>query len=173
MHGLGAAEASATALELVRTRHGSPGAALEQAHPFMRILRDAADAVVKVDARAGSVIFAGAGNIVGRILTATEDKALVSRAGMLGEQTHVLDDAAQAWPERSVIVFHSDGLRNSWDLSAVRGILQCDPAVIAGWLLRDYARSYDAVTVVVLKARLNEQRRSFPVTREKLAPTSD
>jgi len=48
-------------------------------------------------------------------------------------------------------VLHSDGLRSQWSLSDVDGLLQCDPAVIAGWLLRDYTCGADDVSVVVLK----------------------
>ena len=49
------------------------------------------------------------------------------------------------------MVMHSDGLATRWNLKDVGGLLQADPAVIAGWLLRDHTRGHDDVTVVVLK----------------------
>ena len=55
------------------------------------------------------------------------------------------------------MVLHSDGLITRWSLKHVGGLLQCDPAVVAGWLLRDYTRGHDDVTVVALYAELDTQ----------------
>jgi len=150
-HGLQGADASATVLEAVGEEHGSPGAALGRAHPYMKFPRDAAVAVAEIDARSRTVVFAGAGNITGRIISSTVDNPLISQPGTLGAQAHELRDITHAWPERSIVVLHSDGLQSQWSLSDVMGLLQCDPAVIAGWLIRDYTRGGDDVSVVVLK----------------------
>ena len=149
--GLQGADASATALEAVGKEHDSPGAALARAHPYMKFSRDAAVAVAEVDARSRTVVFAGAGNIMGRIISSTVDNALVSQPGTLGDQAYGLRDIKHAWPEHSIVVLHSDGLQSQWSLGDALGLLQCDPAVIAGWLIRDYARAGDDVSVVVLK----------------------
>jgi anti-sigma regulatory factor (Ser/Thr protein kinase)/type III secretion system FlhB-like substrate exporter len=150
-HGLEAADASATELEAVGKQHGSPSAALGHARSYMRLPRDAAVAAAEVNARAGTVVFAGAGNIAGRIISAAKQKDLVSQPGTLGAQARALHEISYSWPDHSIVVLHSDGLSSDWNLSNVAGLLQCDPAVIAGWLLRDYTRGADDVSVVVLK----------------------
>ena len=150
-HGLEAADASATAVETVGIDHGSPSAALGHAHAYMKFPRDAAVAVAEMDAKAGTVVFAGAGDIAGRIVSSSDEKFLISQSGTLGAQTGDLRDISYSWPEHSIVVLHSDGLRNHWNLSGLPGLIQCDPAVIAGWLLRDYTRGTNDVSVVVLK----------------------
>ncbi len=148
--GLQGADASATVLEAVGEEHGSPGVALGRAHSYMKYPRDAAVAVAEVDARSRTVVFAGAGNISGRIVSSAVDISLISQRGTLGAQVRELRDIQHAWPERSIVVLHSDGL-SQWRLGADIALLQCDPAVIAGWLIRDYARGGDDVSIVVLK----------------------
>ena len=66
-------------------------------------------------------------------------------------QIRKLQDVTTPWPDHSLVVLHSDGLITRWNLKDVGGLLQCDPVVVVGWLLRDYTRGHDDVTVVVLK----------------------
>lgn len=150
-HGPVAAEAADEALKVFATTRGSPATILERAHPLMRGTRGAAVTIVDLDPVAGRLVYAGAGNISGRIVSGVEDRSLMSQHGTLGVQIRKLQDVTTAWPEHSLVVLHSDGLITRWNLQDVGGLLQCDPAVIAGWLLRDYTRGHDDVTVVVLK----------------------
>ena len=150
-HGPFAADAAAQALKVFATATGSPSAILERAHPTMRSTRGAAVSIAEVDAQAGTVVYAGAGNVSGRMISGIDDRSLMSQHGTLGVQIRKLQDASYAWPDHSIIVMHSDGLISRWSLKDVGGLLQCDPAVIAGWLIRDFTRGHDDVTVVVLK----------------------
>ena len=150
-HGPDAAVAAAEALKAFATARGSPAAMLERAHPLMRGTRGAAVAVAALDASAGGIVYAGAGNISGRMISGIEDRSLMSQLGTLGVQIRRLQDVNYAWPDHSIVVMHSDGLLTRWNLKDVGGLLQCDPAVIAGWLVREATRGHDDVTVVVLK----------------------
>jgi anti-sigma regulatory factor (Ser/Thr protein kinase) len=151
-HGSEAAAAAEVALSAFVDRGpGSPSAALEHIHPLMRQTRGAAVAISALDLRANTVVTAGAGNICGRILSGLSDRSLLSQHGTLGLQIRTLRDATYAWPEHSLVVMHSDGLKTRWDLAGVGGLLRCDPAVVAAWLVRDHARGADDVTVVVVK----------------------
>ena len=150
-HGPVAAEAAAEAVKAFGTLRGSPAAVLERAHPALRSTRGAAVSLVELDAQAGTLVYAGAGNISGRVISGIEDRSLMSQHGTLGVQIRKLQDVTTAWPDHSIVVLHSDGLATRWNLKDVGGLLQCDPAVIAGWLLRDHTRGRDDVTVVVLK----------------------
>jgi hypothetical protein len=85
------------------------------------------------------------------VISGVEDRSLMSQHGTLGVQVRRLQDVSYVWPDHSIVVLHSDGLNTRWNLKEVGGLLQCDPAVIAGWLVRDHTRGHDDVTVVVLK----------------------
>ena len=150
-HGPVAAEAADAAIKGFAKVTGSPAAMLERLHPLLRSTRGAAVAIAAVDAKSGTVTYAGAGNITGRMISGVEDRALMSQHGTLGVQVRKLQDISYVWPDHALVVMHSDGLATRWNLKEVGGLLQCDPAVIAGWLLRDHTRGHDDVTVVVLK----------------------
>ena len=150
-HGPVAAEAAAEALKAFGALRGSPAMVLERAHPSLRSTRGAAVSLIELDANAGTLVYAGAGNISGRMISGVEDRTLMSQHGTLGVQIRKLQDVSYPWPDHSIVVLHSDGLATRWNLKDVGGLLQCDPAVIAGWLLRDFTRGNDDVTIVVLK----------------------
>ena len=150
-HGPVAAEAATEALKAFANATGTPSAILERAHLLMRSTRGAAVSIAEVDAKAGTIVYAGAGNISGRMISGIEDRSLMSQHGTLGVQIRRLQDVSYPWPDHSILVMHSDGLLTRWHLKDVGGLLQCDPAVIAGWLIREFTRGHDDVTVVVLR----------------------
>lgn len=150
-HGPVAAEAAEAAVQGFAKGGTSPTAILERLHPLLRPTRGAAVAVAAIDAQAGSVTYAGAGNISGRMISGIEERSLMSQHGTLGVQVRRLQDIVYPWPEHALVVMHSDGLATRWNLKDVGGLFNCDPAVIAGWLLREHTRGHDDVVVVVLK----------------------
>ena len=150
-HGPVAAEAADEAVRGFAKATGSPAAMLERLHPALRATRGAAVAIAALDANAGTISYAGAGNIAGRTISGVEDRSLMSQHGTLGVQIRKLQDIVYPWPDHAIVVMHSDGLATRWNLKELGGLLQADPAVIAGWLLRDHTRGHDDVTVVVLK----------------------
>jgi len=80
-----------------------------------------------------------------------DDRSLMSQNGTLGVQIQKIQDVAHAWPMHALIILHSDGLTSRWKLDEAPGLIQCDPAVVAGWLIREHTRGWDDVTVVVVK----------------------
>ena len=152
-HGPVAAEAANAALKVFETMAaGSPSQVLERAHVALRSTRGAAVAVAELDVVAGTVVFSGAGNIAGRLISGVEDHALLSQHGTVGLQIRRLQDVQYAWPAHAILVLHSDGIVSRWNLGDAVGLLQCDPAVIAGWIIRDHCRGRDDATVVVVRA---------------------
>jgi len=150
-HGPLAAEAASVAIATFAASTGSPAQVLEQAHAQMRSTRGAAMAVARLDATAGTLDFAGAGNIAGRVISGIADRSLMSQNGTLGLQIRRIQDLALEWPRHALVILHSDGLTSRWKLDEAPGLIQCDPAVIAGWLIREHTRGQDDVTVVVVK----------------------
>lgn len=151
-HGPHAAEASAMAVaQFEATPFAAPATWLQEAHAPMRSTRGAAVSSARFDADAQTITFCGVGNISTRVITGAQDRTLLSQHGTLGLQIRRLQDMVYPWPDHALVVMHSDGIVTRWNLDAVPGLLQCSPAVIAGWLIRDHLRGRDDATVVVLQ----------------------
>lgn len=157
-HGADAAAASDRFVELLgRASDGmlaSPAAFLGDAHERMRATRGAAAAAVALEAGedgGSSLRFAGAGNIVGRLISGVGDRTLLSQHGTLGVQVRRLQDVVYDWPPHAVLVLHSDGIVSRWTLEDTPGLIQAAPAVIAAWVLRDQLRGRDDACVVVVR----------------------
>lgn len=152
-HGPEAAEASSLALTLFQRSPAtaSPAALLEDAHATMRSTRGAAVAIVSMSAEPGTLTMAGAGNIIGRLISGIGDRSLLTQPGTLGVQIRRLQDTVHDWPEHAILVLHSDGIVSRWNLQDVPGLLQCDPIVTAAWIIRDHVRGHDDATVVVVR----------------------
>lgn len=154
-HGPDAAEASQAALQVLAGLAGiaAPGEVLDKVHARLRSTRGAAVALARFNAAAGTLVFSGAGNIAGRLLSGIEDRTLLSQHGTAGLQIRRVQEQHYPWPAHGMLVLHSDGLKTRWDLKSVPGILQRHPAVIAAWLWREHQRGRDDASVMVLKMR--------------------
>lgn len=153
-HGVDAAEASDKLMTLLaRAEPGhlaSPAAFLERSHDALRSTRGAASAALSL-VPGGPLLFAGAGNISGRLISGVSDRTLLSQHGTLGVQIRRLQDVVYDWAPHAILVLFSDGIVSRWTLEETPGLLQADPAVIAGWILRDHLRGRDDATVVVVR----------------------
>src|SRR5690606_24071506 len=122
-HGPVAAEASTTAITLFDRMPGrAPAEVLEEAHQAMRSTRGAAVATVTLDAATGSLVFCGAGNIAGRLISGHGDHSLMSQHGTLGLQIRRLQEVRHDWPPHAIVVLHSDGLQTRWQLTEAPGL---------------------------------------------------
>ena len=130
----------------------APSEVLARAHAQMRATRGAAAAVAHLDADARAVVFCGAGNIAARLTSGLGDRSFLCQHGTLGLQVGPLRDVAMPWPDHALFVMHSDGIGARWSLRKTPGLLQCDPAIIAGWLIRDHIGGRDDATVIVVRA---------------------
>jgi hypothetical protein len=152
-HGPTAEKAALEALAVFDTSQAGPSQTLARAHERLRSTRGAAVAMALLDTQGGQIVFAGAGNIVGRVISGVEDRSMLSQHGTVGFQMRTLQDIPYAWPEHAVVVLHSDGLISRWTLQDAPGVLQCDAIVIAAWLLLHHCRGRDDATVVVIRRR--------------------
>lgn len=151
-HGPMAEEASLAALDVFdRERSATPTQVLERAHQQLRSTRGAAVAVAELDAERGELLFSGAGNIAGRVVSGVDERSLLSQHGTVGLQVRSLHDMRYAWPAHALLVLHSDGITTRWSFAQAEGLLQCDPVVIAAWLIRGHCRGRDDATVVVVR----------------------
>lgn len=153
-HGPQAAEAADAAVAQLADRpDGPPSRILERMHQSMRATRGAAVALVEADAGAGTLLYAGVGNIAGRVISGVGDRTLMSQHGTVGMQIRKLQDVPYEWPPHAVVVLHSDGFTTRWNLGDAADVLQHHPALVAAWIARDQVRGRDDATLVVLKRR--------------------
>jgi anti-sigma regulatory factor (Ser/Thr protein kinase) len=151
-HGPFAAEAAdRAAQEFDASAFDALGAFVERAHRALSGSRGAAMAAAHV-ARNAVVHYAGVGNIAGSVVTSSQSRGLFSQNGTVGLQMRKAQQLEYDWPERALLIMHSDGVSNRWSLGAYEGLIARHPAVVAGVLLRDFGRGRDDATVVVVRS---------------------
>jgi anti-sigma regulatory factor (Ser/Thr protein kinase) len=157
-HGFLAAEAAREAEKVLRTtKEESPTEVLREVHDSLKKTRGAAAAVARIETNQGLVRFAGVGNISASVATPGHKRGLASHNGTLGQSMHRVQEFTCPWAPTSILVMHSDGLANRWDLDQYPGIWNKHPSVIAAILHRDFSRNRDDVTVLVAKALQKHQ----------------
>ena len=157
-HGPEAETAAQACVALFDAPFDAPSGTLARAHAGMRTTRGAAAAVAQLDLDARTVTFCGAGNIAARLTSGVEDRSFLCQHGTLGLQIGHLHDVSVAWPDHALFVMHSDGVATRWDLRRTPGLLQCDPSIIAAWLLREHIGGRDDASVVVVRADAGVRR---------------
>jgi anti-sigma regulatory factor (Ser/Thr protein kinase) len=151
-HGPLAAEAADRAAEVFDAEaFEPPGRFVERAHRARVATRGAAMAAAHV-ARNAVVRYAGVGNIAGTVVTSSQSRGLFSQNGTVGLQMRAPRQLDYEWPDRALLIMHSDGVSNRWSLGAYEGLIARHPAVVAAVLLRDFGRGRDDATVVVVRS---------------------
>jgi anti-sigma regulatory factor (Ser/Thr protein kinase) len=156
-HGPLAREAALSALSVFRTASPDtkPSAVVEDCHAALRATRGAAIALADVDAAAGSLRYAGVGNIATALFDGhgRSIQSAVSMNGTVGLGSVRAREFTYPWPADGILVMASDGISTRWSLAEHPGLAARDPAIIAAVLFRDHARGRDDATVVVVKGR--------------------
>jgi anti-sigma regulatory factor (Ser/Thr protein kinase) len=127
----------------------SPATLLEAVHRGIRHTRGAAVAVAEIDREAGSVRFAGVGNVAAWIDGHERRQGMVSHPGIVGAQARSIREQVYDLPDDGLVVLHSDGLTDKWDLADAPGLRFRSAGVIAASVLRDAGVRHDDASVVV------------------------
>lgn len=130
-----------------------PADFLRRAHDAMRGTRGAVAAACVINPAAGQLSFAGVGNIAGVVASGADKQALVSNPGTLGTQLLVPNIRVRQyrWPPGATLFMSSDGIRTGFNQSTYPGLLGHDPAVVAAAMHRDFTRSTDDATILVVR----------------------
>jgi hypothetical protein len=159
-HGPDASIAAQAAVDALRRYPDEPPTrVLDVAHGKLRATRGAAVAVMRHDLVAGTLAYAGIGNIAAVVLDGPDRKAMVSHNGILGHGVPRTHEFAYAWPRGALVVAHTDGLQSQWSLAEHSGIFGHHPSIIAALLVRDYSRGRDDVTVLAVRAPRSREER--------------
>ena len=155
-HGHKAAEASATAVAAFRRHADQPvERILEAVHRALRSTRGAAVAIARGSPEGPAVRYCGIGNIAGAVLGSLSIRKMVSLPGTAGHEARSIRTFDYPWPEGSLLVMHSDGITGRWDLARYPGLAERHPSLVAGVLLRDFARGRDDATAVVVRREVS------------------
>jgi anti-sigma regulatory factor (Ser/Thr protein kinase) len=151
-HGPQAALTTAVAMRYFeRCTHTSPVDIMTGLHQAMRPTRGAVAAVAALHPETSTLRYAGVGNIAGVMMGADGTRRhLMSFDGTLGYQVRVIRDAVHDWTSGSWFAMFSDGVSPRLDASAYPGLSQHDPALAASVLYRDFHRTNDDATILVV-----------------------
>lgn len=153
-HGPDAAEAARAAIAVfMEDPLREPRDQLREVHAGLRNTRGAAVMMLDADAAAGSVRSAGAGNVVGRLVSGTSDRSILSQHGTAGVTIRRPEEVSTPWPPHALLLVCSDGLETRWKPETLTPVLGRDPALAAALLLRDHCRGRDDATVAVLRRK--------------------
>lgn len=151
-HGSDAHEAAELAVRIFSEHaSASPAAILERLHDALRPTRGAAGAVLELDKRERVARFAGVGNISAAVVSDGTSRSMVSNHGILGHLIRHTQEFHYPWPERALVILHSDGIGTHWDLGRYPGLERRHPMLVAGAIYRDFHRKRDDATVLALR----------------------
>ncbi len=149
-HGILAADAAKVGIEIFNKHPGtSPGTALERMHAAMKSTRGAAAAIVQTNPDAGTLDFAGIGNISCILMREGKSQNLVSHNGTLGHQLRRVQQFSYPYKRRDLLLMHSDGLTTQPKLGIPASLLSQPPNVIAPFLFSEQLRGRDDATILV------------------------
>lgn len=148
--------AAAASHEAVRGFHGAPAVppaqVVEALHRTLGHTRGAALAVAELDPEAGVIRYAGLGNISGTVLPLEGSRrGLVSMPGIAGHQRRQIREYDYPFTPGAILVMHTDGLVDRWNLTDYPGLITRTPEVIAATLLRDAGTRRDDAGVLVAR----------------------
>lgn len=152
-HGALAAAASQAAVAAFQDAPvGGPADVLGHVHRAVAHSRGAVAAVVEF-ATAGRVTCASVGNISGWVVGPDERHGIPAQPGIVGDrQRRTIREYEYPLDADSVVVLHTDGVTDRWDLSEYPGLLRRGPLVVAATLLRDAAVRRDDAGILVARA---------------------
>jgi anti-sigma regulatory factor (Ser/Thr protein kinase) len=135
------------------TPAGPPAVVVEALHRKLSHTRGAAVAVAELDHGAGTVRYAGLGNIAGTVLNPDGSRrGMVSLPGIAGHQRRQIREYDYPLPAAGIVLMHSDGIVDRWKATDYPGLLSHSPQVIAATVLRDAGTRRDDAGVLVARA---------------------
>lgn len=153
-HGLGAHEA---AMQAVHTFHLNKQKTLpeifKKIHEALKSTRGVALALAEIDMEKQLLNFIGIGNINSAIISLNRQQTLISLNGIVGYQVHKYQIFTYDFSYDSILIMHSDGIKNNWQISDYPGLQYKSPHLIASVLYRDYCRGNDDSIILTAKAQ--------------------
>jgi anti-sigma regulatory factor (Ser/Thr protein kinase) len=153
-HGPLASAATDAALDAFRKAPaGPPSTVVQHLHRAMSHTRGAALAVAEPDPAAGVLRYSGLGNISAAVIDADgQRRGMVSLPGIAGHQRPPVREYEYPFHPGALLVMHSDGVVDRWQLADYPGLVDRSPLVVAATVLRDAGTRRDDACVLVARA---------------------
>jgi negative regulator of sigma-B (phosphoserine phosphatase) len=119
-------------------------------HACLRGTRGAVAAICRLDIKTGKLIYVGVGNITVRVL-GPRNSRFVSRDGIVGYRMSTLKEQSLKLFAGDVLVMHSDGIKEHFELSKSPAILTGTAKSIAVELLNQFGKSNDDASCIALR----------------------
>jgi len=114
--------------------------------------RGSVAAIAELDTDSQIVRYAGIGNIAGAVVGESERRAMVSLPGILGHQRRDIREFTYPLAAGSLVILHSDGLTDRWNIANYPGLVSHSPVLLAATLMRDAGKRRDDACVLVARA---------------------
>jgi anti-sigma regulatory factor (Ser/Thr protein kinase) len=132
---------------------GGPAAVLRHINGHLRHTRGAVAGVAEIDRDKGIVRYAGIGNVSATIVDGQQRRLMVCLPGIVGQLPGDSGRAVREFdyplPAGAMVVLHSDGLTERWDMASYPGLAAHSAVVVAATLLRDAGKRRDDASVLV------------------------
>lgn len=151
-HGPAASQAAQKAKEVFnKSTIKSPAALIEEIHNALKGTRGAAISITKIEPRNKQITYAGIGNLSALIISPDRHRSLVSHYGIVGYSIRKIQELNDYFERNDLLVLHSDGISNRWDLDSYPNLVEHHPKIIAGTLYRDFHHDQDDSTIIIFK----------------------
>lgn len=152
-HGEAASEAATACLEaFLEVTELEPSAQLREIHRAVRRTRGAVMYIMQFNPEERQINYCGVGNISAKIISAGgKSKGCHSYNGIVGHSIPGTMHSYQIeWERNDLLIMHSDGLNNRWDIQKYPGILKHNRLLLAAALYKDNCRGTDDALVTVI-----------------------
>jgi anti-sigma regulatory factor (Ser/Thr protein kinase) len=153
-HGPDAALSSQKAVETFqKLRAKSPSEFIAAIDESLKGTRGAALAVAEINLKEKHIRFAGIGNINAVLASSNKHHSMVSLPGIAGQYRRNIQEFVYPWENlvNPLLIMHSDGLEQRWNLEDYPGLAPMPLSLIAGFLFAKHTRGYDDVAVLVAR----------------------
>ena len=152
-HGPLAARASEAAAAAFRAAPAArPATVLDHIHRAVSHTRGAVAAVIELDRATQVLSCASVGNIGGWVVGHDGRRGITAQPGFVGDrQRRTIREYDYPLSDDAVVILHTDGLTDRWNLGDHPGLLLRGPLIIAAALLRDAGLRRDDAGVLVAR----------------------
>ncbi|MBA4150894.1 MAG: SpoIIE family protein phosphatase [Verrucomicrobia bacterium] len=150
-HGIRAAEAANEAVQIFLQRDLTATEMMNALHVALKSTVGAVVGLVEITLPGRVFSFTGVGNLEGKVINGNEKRSLLSHNGTVGHAMRTVRQWAYTWSQNSLLILHSDGISNKWDLENYPGLSSRHPSIIAGVIYRDFRRERDDASIIVMR----------------------
>lgn len=151
-HGPNAAIAAVTAKNYIEANSEAPLTEILQGmHEVLKSTQGAVACLCRIDLKSGQLTMAGIGNITCRIFRGLDSERLLSREGILGYMVSSPREHSYRLDNSDLLLMHSDGVREHFELFEYPGILKGNAAAVAERIVETLGKNNDDASCLAVR----------------------